>query len=869
MDKRERTSTWYGLNRTPFISDGELRDMKNIVGEAFPYLKTRGKEEEFKFAVAVPGIAGDGYVADTEEIEEASAENMGDIYHYTPSADINKYLAGGIYRYVNGGWALQYANVWAYALNQIQQFSSSNLELNDTDYVTSDGSTSLISGITLGSTFRYQGEQENRVKGMFYKRTARAIGYAYFPSTSSGYAHTGEETVTELPLPSAENENTRYYYTGAAGAAPENIIIMNGETRITTTQRNIYYYCRKLYRVEYTEAECGYVPVTQLPEVGENGVYYRLCSSNAPVTDYYYTAETDFINGEQVFFAADGVKDSSAQKGAENVLKLPTPSAEGLFSVYVYKGTDMTKENYLQCVYKDKNYYWEVCERPNVAKNLTLREYIDGYKGLKVKSVLDIHEHLGIMAVMFSVSTGAVYLLYDGEVYGIPTMNDTSCIKMVSCGEKLFLGESGAVFDAEKKSISTVGGKFSFEIPCDIIELGTKVKASTLENGYLYCVSQDGAALKKIAAAANVKGLEVKLTYKKKEYSATVQSASATDAEMGHKTSSGDWIILKYTVLKMVFAENITIGDVSGDYLYIKTVGLTDVTAWKNRLWGYERDTLRGTALEIFNGDGGIDWTRAQNNETDAIRRKMWQGGDINAICAAASGIMCFHQNYIDIVQGNTKSTLYAQQTRAPGIESENKKSLAVYGDSAYYLSHDGVYRTSGGSAAALSEKEKISGSAAAGIVSRDKYYLSVKEDGGGRLYIYDVRRGMWHIADEKSVCAFTELNGKVYMTDGNKIYSFSEDCSGVEFMIETQYREGTWQKKKYKEIDIGARLKDAVVEICPDGGEWAEIAHVKEKDGCIKLPLPSAVICEDLRIRIKGTGECELRSIERVFELI
>ena len=860
MDRRARTSTWYGLNRTPFINDGELRNMKNIVGEAFPYLKSRGKKQEFKFSVAVPGVAGDGYIADVTKMPEPSAKNEGDIYKYTPPSNV--YTAGAIYRYSSGAWNVAYSNIWGY-LGSLGNYDE-NLTVDE------NLDRKIIEYRSL-SEQDYAANAITRQNGIFYKCAAIFMGYAYYPTTRTNYYYSADKTTnTALPTPSESINNERYYYTGADNApVAENIIMDDNGNWVHVMKANMNYYCKPWYTLKWVRTDSGYTAVTNLPESAPENTLFRFCGESVPCTNTYHTAETDIADGKQIYFVAAGTRYNNPEKTAQSVKKLPKVSGENLFNVYYYTGVDMTAAKYLKCVYENKDWYWTECERPNVAKSLTLREYIDGYKDITLKRVLDIHEHLGEMAVMFSDNAGGVYLLYDGEIYNIPTMGSESNVKMVSCGEKMFLGESGAVFDADKREISTVGGKFNFEIPCDIIQLGDRIKESTFTDGHLYCVSQDSALLKKVAAAANVNGLSVKLSYKKQEYSATVISASVTDTELGQKTASGEWMILKYSILKILFKENITIENVWKNYLYIKTVGLTDVTAWKNRLWGYEKDALRGTALEIFNSGGGIDWTLAENTEKDAVRRKMWQGGEINAICSTASGVMCFHRNYIDVIRGNTKSTLYAQQLRAPGIASINKKSLAVYGDYAYYLSYDGVYRTSGTSTTSLSEKEKIEGTAATAIASRDRYYLSVKTADGGKLYVYDMRRDMWHIADETHVQAFAEMGGTVYMADGDKIYSFSEDSGNVEFMIEAEYDEETWQKKKYKEIDIGAKLSDATVEICTESGRKVKLAHIKNKNGSIRIPLPNAVICEKLIIRITGRGDCELRSAERVFELI
>ena len=102
MDNIARTSIWKGLNRAPFLQDGEMRHMKNLSSDAYPYMTARMARKHYKFDISVKASAGDGYEADVKELPEASEENEGKIYFLNPS--YSGYEAGAYYRYRNGTW---------------------------------------------------------------------------------------------------------------------------------------------------------------------------------------------------------------------------------------------------------------------------------------------------------------------------------------------------------------------------------------------------------------------------------------------------------------------------------------------------------------------------------------------------------------------------------------------------------------------------------------------------------------------------------------------------------------------------------------------------------------------------------------------
>lgn len=101
-DMTARTAVFRGLNRKPYIANGEMRRMKNLSSDAYPYLTCSRRAEEYSFKASVPAEAGDGYEADVSELPPAAAELEGAIYRLMPQSA--KYKAGEFYYAQGGEW---------------------------------------------------------------------------------------------------------------------------------------------------------------------------------------------------------------------------------------------------------------------------------------------------------------------------------------------------------------------------------------------------------------------------------------------------------------------------------------------------------------------------------------------------------------------------------------------------------------------------------------------------------------------------------------------------------------------------------------------------------------------------------------------
>ena len=97
-DIRARTSVWKGLNRMPYIADGEMRNMKNLCSDAYPYLTTRKGRTPYKFDIFIPSPEGEAY-RDIARLPEPCDAEMENVYKLTESYAADEYVSGAFYYY--------------------------------------------------------------------------------------------------------------------------------------------------------------------------------------------------------------------------------------------------------------------------------------------------------------------------------------------------------------------------------------------------------------------------------------------------------------------------------------------------------------------------------------------------------------------------------------------------------------------------------------------------------------------------------------------------------------------------------------------------------------------------------------------------
>lgn len=857
MDNIARTNVWKGLNRAPFSQEGELRNMKNLSSDAFPYMTVRKPRKTYTFDVSVKGVAGDGYEADVAQLPEANENTEGKIYFLNPS--YSGYEAGEYYCYKSGTWE-KYSTVQLE--NRFDFYGAHNSFPETLNYEAYVG-IKLFDDYDRAYSAVRKAESNN-------DRTVRnlSIGKDFiYKYTYYGVFREVEEEETYKPATLTEPEklkndplNSKYVGRGYK------------YTGITTDElTNGKYYIFEL-ALETKWEELGsqiYSAVTQMPAEPKENELVRFCGVAAPIKGNCYKTEKEILPSGEIFYFWNKTDEKASAQAAQ------LPPANETTDIVEYIGAN--EAAFYTCVrISEEEYVWQVTEQPYVTKNVTLKEYIEKYTNkFNFGEIIEIHAHDGEISALVKTSEGDVYLFVNKKFYKQPQINNIKGKTLVSCGRKLVVGGSGSYYDSKNNKYISGSGIFSYVLQCDVFSTFTEKEYIT-EAGtdYIKIYSEKEAELTAIKNTLDKEGTEFEMSSEKQKVKYPYKTQKINDDECceikeiswGKKLPSGVWVENKIYLLRIKIekVEETFIRSFPDDEIYITSPErASEAAVWKLRLWSWNDNYLRGTIAGIFNDDM-ISWNEVNNNYNDSVSQAIWQGGAINAIIPLTDSIIIFKDDNISVFTGTTIATMTAYTIECAGLKKENCKSVAAANESVFYYSNGNVYRYAGGFPVNISEDVKFNGINAVGGTDGKKYYLSLSENGVRTLYVYDIEKRLWHIEDNINAVGFTTLNGNIYLTDGKEIFSYEETGENVEWEAEFFYDEDTIKKKKYKQFIFKGNIPECEVWLRVNDNQWA--AAMLSEQTTIKIP---PVICEKISIRLKGIGKMQIESIDRVFEII
>ena len=878
-DKIARTVVWKGLNRAPYIADGEMRNMKNLSSDAYPYITTRRGRVPYKVQTYIPGVPGNGYIADVENLPEACMEEEGNIYRVNPTEE-KSFIPGEFYYISNGEWIKGIKDEMFKGITEKAIATVGGRTLLSTEYCVHEfegmryvyDNYNLFQGNEFYqlqyaedevSTVKYLGEDSDAFKkGKTYMYKIKVE--AYWKEVASG----ATELVDALPTPTLYQAfmNTRY---------------------MLRSNRTVWNCCLR-GRGCWEEVEDFYEPVTEMPENPNEGKQVRFVKLiyGSPLNAAFYISTEDIYEGVSMYFYTS----AQSTDGASVVTYLPEASAENIGKVYRYAGVDYDG-GFSECVRLESGEYkWKTVSHPQVSKVVTVGEWIKMHGGA-IKEIIEIAAFRGEIAVLYMTDSGAIQLYYNEKTYNITNCTMEPGKKLSVVGNRLIVGESGNYLHI-KDGITTFigsGSEFSVTVLGSYATYGNggeKCKSSSISgnasNGQAQFVlwsqsteNSENEAYKAVKEGLAKKGTNFSVTFNGKTYYLTSESVTYGKRVFQWAVGShthydyGECLEIAATGVKEDFLWNNHENGFSLELTFASTdPHYYDVTAWKKRLWGYDKNVVHGTASDIFASSGNVDWVKGDNTYLEAISQPIWQGGNITGLAALSDALILFKEDSLTVFTGNYPAIMSASTIPCRGLCAENRESVAVGNEAVFYLSQDGVYKFTGGIPQSISRGIKIKGTEAVGASDGNKYWLSLREeDGNYALYVYDAILGIWHKEDNTRASSFTMLGGEMYMADvdTNEVYNICAQQEDVEWEAELWFDEGTYKLKKYKKLTFRGNTGECEVFIKADDGEWQA---VNKACGSLEIVL-EPFCCEELTIRLRGKGICEIKSLERQFEVI
>ncbi len=295
----------------------------------------------------------------------------------------------------------------------------------------------------------------------------------------------------------------------------------------------------------------------------------------------------------------------------------------------------------------------------------------------------------------------------------------------------------------------------------------------------------------------------------------------------------------------------------------------------ENRLWGCKGDTVYASKL----GDP-FNFNVFDGLSTDSFQVNVGSAGDFTG-CASYLGYPCFFkEENIYKVYGDKPSNFQLMGAATLGVEEGSAKSLAIAGETLFYLSRAGIAAYSGGipkiiSAPLGTDRYKNAVAGSDGL----KYYVSMQgSDGSHAMFVFDTEKGMWHKEDSAEVLSFgfnkalyfLDAGGSLWMNgNAREIPPDAVSEGTVESVVEFgDFTEGDPNKKGVVKLQVRIELEaGSEVEILmrfDSSGEWELVKKITATEKrSFYLPIRPRR-CDHFKVRFEGIGAWRLHSLVR-----
>lgn len=299
----------------------------------------------------------------------------------------------------------------------------------------------------------------------------------------------------------------------------------------------------------------------------------------------------------------------------------------------------------------------------------------------------------------------------------------------------------------------------------------------------------------------------------------------------------------------------------------------------ENRMWGCRGNTIYASKLgDIFN------WNVFEGLATDSYAVETGSAGQFTACISYLGYPVFFKEDHIYKVYGSLPSNFEVMGSATLGVAEGSAESLAIAGETLFYLSRAGVMAYTGGipqpvGAAFGTERHRNAAAGSDGL----KYYVSMQAaDGNWGLHVYDTQRGFWHTEDDTHATHFAVWEGNLYFLqdDGTvwitgNIRNPPEDAEAEgpvswtaefgDFTEADPHKKGVGRLQLRLELDPGATAS-AWLQFDTDG-VWRQAGTTMQADvkkSCLLPIIPRRG--DHYRLKLEGAGGCRVYSLTRAY---
>lgn len=302
---------------------------------------------------------------------------------------------------------------------------------------------------------------------------------------------------------------------------------------------------------------------------------------------------------------------------------------------------------------------------------------------------------------------------------------------------------------------------------------------------------------------------------------------------------------------------------------------LAFVCEHENRLWGCAGSTIYSSKRQ-----DPFNWNVFDGLVDDSYFISVASAGDFTGCCSYRGYPVFFKEEHIYKLYGDRPSNFQVLSSASLGVEKGSQGSLAVAGETLFYLSRTGITAYTGGvpqSLAAPFGTQRFTRAVAGS--DGTKYYVSMADPNGQyQLFVYDTRCGLWHREDATEAVGFgwedglyvLDAQGRLWLSGGAlkvpegavREEAVASMAEFADFVEADPNRKGTSKLQLRMELEEGARVR-IFIQFDSDG-VWRKVSDLTAaRKRSWYLPIVPRR-SDHFRLRIEGTGAWRLYSLVR-----
>ena len=370
------------------------------------------------------------------------------------------------------------------------------------------------------------------------------------------------------------------------------------------------------------------------------------------------------------------------------------------------------------------------------------------------------------------------------------------------------------------------------------------------------------------------------------EGDAVTVSVTETDG----RVNNGTFIIrgVSEDKLTLTFLENTFKTAVEDSHLRLtRTVPDLDyICECGGRLWGCKGDEIFASKLgDVFN------WNSFDGISTDSWSVSVPSPGEFTGCVAYLGMPTLFEENMIYKVYGTYPEEFRLIDSATLGCDAESGASLAVTGETLFYISKGAVAAYTGSVqqvASAVLGNERLS----CGVAGSDgvRYYLSCRDGDRLSLYVYDTGNNLWHREDSTEAMGFAFEGDNLYMLSRDGVISAVRYGGGLpadateelvisEAIFAPYTASGDTDKKGIGRVTLRCEITDAAQDMIEvyiryggmaydsrDEGRWESLGLIAplSRNSFNLTFVPRR--CDSFALKIVGRGRWRVHAISREY---